>query len=465
MSYSKTYAITSPLQPSRNSRLISRAALANALSSPNPTNHPPAPLPHFIAATPTLDPPHHLKPLTDLFERIRTGESIRALVSTPPQHGKSLTCLHALVWLLKHNPHQRHAYVTYAQQFSRDQSYIAEPIARQHIQLERNTQDRWITPHGGSVTWTSRGGVLTGRPIDGILLVDDLLKDREEANSHLIRDKAMSWLSSSAFTRMHPGASIIIVATRWHLDDPTGRLLEQQSDRWEHIHLPAINEAGEALWPEHRPLEWLKEQRRNLIPSDWSALYLGKPIADGSRIFNPPTLYDALPTGSFREANGFDAAYSTKSTADYTVTLSGRLYTLEPDNIYITRMLRDRKSPEQYIALMQIHDIRAVTWYRSSTEIGTELLLKQNGIRVTGLTDGKDKLNRAIPSSTDWNRGRILIPAGESWTKSIEEETRTFTGHNDAHDDIIDALAGLHHALKGKKRGSFESWKGAMGTQ
>ena len=403
------------------------------------------PLPDFIAASPGLDPPGHLQPLLDLFQDVADGKTVRALVSTPPQHGKSLTVLHALAWLLQQRPEMRHAYATYAQQFSRDQSLIAQRIANQHrLPLTRDTLDRWATPQGGGVVWTSRGGPLTGHPVDGVLVIDDLLKDREEANSQLIREKAMGWLSSVAFTRMHPGASFILIATRWHLDDPTGQLMERAG--YDYVKLPAITNAGEALWPEHRPLEWLHEQKQNLLPADWSALYMCEPIADGSRVFGPTTYYDTLPDAGYREAHGFDAAYTTKTTSDWTVTLTGRA--IGP-RLYVTNMLRHRTASHEYIPLMRHNRVEHVHWYASATEKGLADLLEHEGIRVTLLPTVTDKLARAIPAATAWNRGEVLVPRDAPWTPALESEVSTFTGNNDAHDDIIDALAALHYALLG----------------
>ena len=401
------------------------------------------PLGDFISLTHDLDAPAHLQPLLDVFERIARGEQVRALVSTPPQHGKSQTCLHALVWLLQRQPNRRHAYATYAQQFSRDQSLIASRISDEHkLDLDRSTLDRWNTPQGGGVVWTSRGGPLTGHPVDGVLLVDDLLKDREEANSHTIRQKAMGWLSSVAFTRMHPGASAVIVATRWHLDDPTGRLMEKAG--WEYIKLPAINDAGQALWPEQRPLDWLESQRQQLLPADWSALYMCEPIADGTEVYQPPTYYDALPDEPFQHAAGFDAAYTTRTTSDYTVTLLGRKV---GDRIYLTDLLRHRAEPRVYLPMMKAAGVTHVHWFASATERGLASLLQREGITVTLLPTTTDKLARAIPSATAWNRGEILLPLHAPWAPAVVGELTSFTGQDDRHDDIVDALAALHHAL------------------
>lgn len=398
-----------------------------------------------MAQSPGLERPEHLEQLTDLFERIAAGETVKALIATPPQHGKSQTVLHGLVWLLSKLPAKRNAYATYAQTFSRDQSMLAHRVAENHgLSLGRSTLDRWVTPAGGGVVWTSRGGPLTGYAIDGVLIVDDLLKDREEANSSLIRKKAMGWLSSAAFTRMHPGASVVLIATRWHLDDPTGQLLQREG--WEYVKLPAISTEGEALWPSHRPLAWLEEQHKQLLAADWSALYMCEPIAEGSQVFGPATTYPSLPEVPYREAHGFDAAYTAKTSADWTVTITGRLI---DGRIYVTNLIRHQAEPMTYIPLMRASGVQHVTWYRSGTERGLEELLKREGIRVTAIPATGDKLARAIGAATAWNRGEILLPAGAPWSTTITSELSQFTGQGDQHDDIVDALSALHHALSG----------------
>lgn len=383
-----------------------------------------------------------------MFQRIRAGEQVRVLISTPPQHGKTETALHGLVWLLLNDPTKRHAYATYAQEFTNDNSQLASRIAEQYpaLNLVRHTLRRWVTAEGGGVTWTSRGGPLTGRPVDGVLLLDDLLKDRAEASSITIRKKAMEWLSSTAFSRLHPGASVVLIATRWHLDDPTGQLLERGG--WEYIELPAIKADGTPLWPEERPLEWLMEQKGTLIPADWSALYMCKPISDGNRVFTGINYYDVLPEGPYREGHGFDAAYTEKKSADYTVTLSGRMY---GEDLYLTNMFRAQMDPERYVPMLPRLGVRRVEWIRSGTEKGLEAYLRSEGIRVNAIDASTDKLNRAIPVAVAWNNGRVWVPRNATWAAELESEISSFTGIGDKHDDIVDALAALYLSLLRKK--------------
>ena len=395
--------------------------------------------------SPGLRAPEHLQALTSIFERIAAGESVRALVSTAPQHGKSMTVLHALVWLLQRDPSKRHAYATYAQAFSRDQTTKAQRIAHDRgLELSRDTLDRWDTRDGGSVVWTSRGGPLTGHPVDGVLVVDDLIKDREEANSQIIRDKAHGWLSGVAFTRMHPGASFVMIATRWHLDDPVGRLIEEGG--YEVVRLPAISADGAALWPEERPLGWLMQQKERLLPSDWSALYMGEPVEAGDRVFGDSTYYAAIPSGPYREVHAIDAAYTRASSSDWSVLLTAREV---EGRVYVTDLVRMRADPNVFADRIIAAGVRRVHWHGSSTERGLALYLKERGIRVEFMTATSDKLARATPAAADWNRGDILIPRNATWAPALEAEVSTFTGHDDRHDDIVDALATARHALRG----------------
>lgn len=404
------------------------------------------PLMQFIPSTTRgFEAPEHLQPLVDLFERVGAGEEVRAIVSTPPQHGKSETSLHGLCWLLGRNPRKRHAYATYAQQFARDQNDKARVIAEKTgVRLARTSADRWTLEEGGKVAWTGVGGPLTGHAIDGLLLCDDLLKNRQEAESGTVRDQIMGWLYGVAIPRVHPGGSIILIATRWHPNDPSGQLIRQG---WESINLPAVSEDGRALWPSARPLGWLEQRRKELTEYDWWSLYQGEPRPRGGAVFQGTHYYDKLPDGGYQEAHGFDAAYTAKTHADYSVTITGRRYTHQPDSIYVTNLIREQLEPRHYIARVKAEGIREVHWRLSGTEKGLQSLLIDHGINVIPYSASTDKFVNAQPLAVDWNAGRILLPKNQEWADPIEDEVLAFTGLNDPQDDIVDALAALHRAL------------------
>ena len=412
------------------------------------------PLPHFIAATPGNERPDHLAPLAAALEQAERGEQVRLGFSVPPQHGKSEMVLHALIWMLLRDPTKRHAFATYNDDFTRDQQKRARRIADRHgLRLAQQSTSRWVTPEGGGILWTSRRGGITGSPVDGVVVLDDLLKDRSEAISTAIKREAMDFIRSAVMTRLHPGSSVVLIATRWAQDDPIGQL---GREGWTTINLPAISDDGTALWPEQRPLDFLEGQRREMGEWDFEALFMGRPRPRGAEVFKGARYFDELPAGGYEEAHGFDAAYTAKTHADYSVTVTGRLY---GEDLYITNMIRAQLEPRQYIARLKAEGVKRVTWFLSGTEKGLVAFLRDQGIAVRDVPATGDKFVRAQPSAAGWNAGRILVPSLDpntarhglqtDWVEPFLGEVNSFTGVADVQDDIIDALAALYHALIG----------------
>lgn len=380
-----------------------------------------------------------------------TREEVRAVVSMPPRHGKTSTFLHAFAWLLLHDPTRTHAFATYAQHLANSKSRTARRLAVDagvSLADDAKTVSEWRTPEGGGLLATGVGGPLTGQGITGLGIIDDPLKNRLEAESALMRDRIWEWFTDVFYTRLEPGASAIVVATRWHSDDLSGRLI---ADGWEYVNLPAINDDGQALWPERYDLPRLREIEKQVGAYTWASLYQGQPVPRGGAVFDGVTTYDALPEGAYREAVGFDAAYTARSHADYSVALTGRLI---GDTIYLTGMLRAQSEAGAFLDQLTANGITRVTWFRSGTEKGLEAFMKRAGVNVQAITATGDKFARATPAAAAWNAGRIAIPTPKAaqhgpWVAALLDEVLSFTGLGDKHDDIVDALAALHHALVG----------------
>ena len=381
--------------------------------------------------TPEFASPLHLKSLVELLEQADSGEA-HAVVSTPPQHGKSQTVLHELVRRLKSRPRERHAYITYAAQFSREQSYIARQIAeRAGLRLEAESLDRWRTPQGGGIIFAGVGGPLTGHAVDGLMVVDDPIKNRLEAESPLIRGRIYDWFTSVALTRLHPRASIIVIATRWRPDDLPGRLIEEG---WKSVILPAINEHGEPLWPEQRPLEWLLARKARIGEYDWASMYQGQPRPRGGTLFQDVHYYDDLPEGSYRAGCGVDWAYTAKTHADYSVALEGRMY---GDTLYLTRMIRQQTEAPAFAERLRGVEARQLHSYMSGTEKALEQFIRKTlGLSIQMLPTTTDKYVRAQDVAAAWNDGRVLVPRGATWLGELIDEVLSFTGVNDEHDDV-----------------------------
>jgi hypothetical protein len=241
----------------------------------------------------------HMKRVDEVLENaIGTGR--RVIITMPPRHSKSTRVCLGLARIINLRPDLVHAYCTYSQRLSdRWSRVIRRHVEQCGIQLspDENRIEGWRTIQDGGLNAVGVQGPLTGFGISGVAVVDDPIKDRADAESKQIRDTTWDWLVDVLTTRMDtPDVSIVVTATRWHVDDPSGRLLRGQLEEfpeWEHIHLRAIendNGVERALWPERWPLEAL-QKRRGPWGGDrrWWSLYQGEPRPDGSSIFGEPT--------------------------------------------------------------------------------------------------------------------------------------------------------------------------------
>jgi hypothetical protein len=305
---------------------------------------------------------------------------------------------------MQQNPRRRHAYVTYAADRSEKIGDKVRQLANRAGFHTRGNRQFWTNDQGGSLFATGIGGPLTGEPIDGLLLVDDPIKNRLEAESGVYRERNDDWLSSVALTRCHPSASKMVVQTRWHVDDLAGRLIDRG---WKKIRLPAIDENGKALWPEQRPVEFL-EKYRLANAYDWASLWQGEPRAKGGAVFGDVHLYDPAQINwhGHRVALGVDCAYSVKTHANWSVAL----VLVELNGLYYVREVqRHQVKAPQFKAVLdslkKTYSIRKSRWYTSTTEDGTAELLE-----VKPELARADKFVRAQPVAAAWNAGKVLVP-------------------------------------------------------
>lgn len=417
------------------------------------------------AVSPHLDRPDHLRPYAEQLERaVATGgeDEIETVIAAPPQHGKTILAVHALVWWLLRRPTLWFAYATYSQTRAESVSRQARDIAERAGLAVSGTLERWTVPGGGGCNWKGVGSGLTGEPISGFLLVDDPYKGPEDSNSKVIRDKVTEWRISVCEVRVHPGAGRLLMATRWHPDDESARCI---AEGWKYINLPAVAEAndpfgrqpGEALWPAKRPLKYLEKIRRNPKVGEyvWAALYQGRPRPRGGTVFGEARWYrpSELPRSGYACAHGVDLAYSKKTSADRSVILTGYeangiIYLVECE----TRQCRANEFAPVGRAAMARNPGPA-RWYCSGTELGVADLMRQLGFDIDARSATTDKFIRAQPAATSWNEGKILLPAGDDdspaplWTAEFLSVVQGFTGVNDSRDDEVDGLAAVHDEL------------------
>src|SRR5690348_7226232 len=238
-------------------------------------------------------------PALELLDRnlvdIAEGRCPRLIWSMPPQEGKSeRTSRRFPLWLLTRNPDLRIAIVSYEMGVARRwgrairNDIIEHPELGLTVRADTSAAHEWqLDGHRGGVYSVGIGGALTGRPVD-LLLIDDPLKGRKEADSPTFRNACKDFYTDTARTRLAPGAPVVIIQTRWHEDDLSGWLLSGPSgSEWRYINVPAQAEnASDPLG--RRPGEYLtsargrtpgdwEATRRDVGARTWAALYQGRP--------------------------------------------------------------------------------------------------------------------------------------------------------------------------------------------
>ena len=167
----------------------------------------------------------------------------------------------------------------------------SNPNIRLRLSEDSQAVGQWRTPEGGGMKADGAGGAVLGFRAD-LILVDDPIKDFEEASSPIMREKLYEWFMHTLMTRAEPGCSVIVLHHRWNMDDLTGTLLTQHPDVWESISLPAIalpgdvmgRAPGEALWPERWPVSSLQEAMKS--PA-WLPMYQQQPkLEAGDRVYD-----------------------------------------------------------------------------------------------------------------------------------------------------------------------------------
>lgn len=316
------------------------------------------------------DAPHH-RLIARKLEAVERGEITRLMITMPPRHGKSMLASEFFpAWYLGRNPDHYVVSAAYAQELAddfgrkvknqiEDRTYSAifpgvtlagdsRAAKRFHIQDWQGGYEHGLKQNGAFYA-VGVGGPLTGRGAH-LLLIDDPVKNREEADSELTRKKTKDWYTSTAYTRLMPGGRIVIIQTRWHEDDLSGWLLnEHKHEGWEVLDLPAISDDGKALWPEQYDIQALEQIKRAIGPRDWSALYQQRPTPDEG---------DYFKTEWFRPVHNLPDPKTLRvyGGSDYAVTADGGDYTVHvvvgvdpEDRIYILDLWRKQSTSDKWV--------------------------------------------------------------------------------------------------------------------
>lgn len=415
----------------------------------------------------------------DMFAR---GELTRLMVFMPPRHGKSeLVSRRLPAYLLGRNPDAQIISTSYsadlANAMNRDvQRIIDDPKYDELFPSTRlsggrdkykRTDDLFeVVGKRGSLRSAGVGGGITGMGANYII-IDDPVKNREEAESPTYRNNVWNWYTSTLYTRKEKGAAILLTVTRWHQDDLAGRLLqtqgEQHADKWTVVNFPAIadgtlhpddpRQPHEALWPDKYDTTALATIKATVGSYDWSALYQQEPVSSEGGLFKREKLriIETMPSNVVKRVRFWDLAMSSKTTADYNV---GGLLALCSDGSVVVedvdRAQRDWGEVEPHISEKALEDGTGVeqaiemAFYQSSA---VKALLSRPELHnhiINGVRVHTDKYTRALPFAARVEADKVFL-LRRSWNQAFIDELCAFPlGRND---DQVDVCSGAYERL------------------
>ena len=456
---------------------------------------------------------------------VRDGRSPRLMLLVPPRHGKSLLASQIFpAWHLGHRPDHEIINVGYNLELPTRFSRRVREILQQDeykavfpdtmLDPESRSVEAWLTTRRGGFTAAGKGGGITGKGAH-VMIVDDPIKNMEEADNFDIREKLEDWYFAAAYTRLAPGGGVLIIETMWHDDDLAGRLMnkmefEAQADMFEIVRYPAIStqyeyretstyeitrsdtvlpaltdthvllrEPQQALHQERYPLEYLQRVKANMPPRVFSALYQQDPVPEEGLFFTKDMFHITPSHPSLKHRRyyiAWDFAISEKRRADFTVGVC--LMQDENDNLYLVDMVRFQgdslRITTEFISMIQrwsdkpgSHVVLGVEdgqiWKSLKDVLKAQMREEKAYVSIQVLQALSDKETRAGPLQGRMSMRRLWFFEDSPWLKDTERELSRFpAGRND---DIVDALAWAVRLAAGKKpmrlpvAKKLKSWK------
>ena len=443
----------------------------------------------------------HTELVCEVLQRIADGEQLSLLIEMPPRHGKSMTVTESFPsFYLAKNPDKRVIAAAYsdglATKFGRlNRNKFNEFSHLFELKLSESNgamKDWGVEDHRGGMIATGIGGSITGQGAD-LMIIDDPIKNMQEASSQKIRDNIWDEWEATLSTRLHDGASLIVIMTRWHEDDLIGRLLARSPRKWIRLRLPAIaededdllgREIGEPLCRELGFDEKWAEQKKTEVGSrTWAALYQQRPSPAGGNIFKREWMryyvrteqqkrdwglsddVVVLPIHFDKLAQSWDCTFKDTSKSDF---VAGGVWARKAANFYLLDIDHRRMGfTETMKAIRKMSDKwpDARSKYIEDKANGTAVIemLKDeiNGIVPVEPKGGKEARANAV--SPLFEAGNVYLPHPNlhSWSEDIVEELVSFP--NAAHDDLVDMTSQALNQLYISKSNPIERYKNLLG--
>lgn len=440
--------------------------------------------------------------LCQIMEKVENGKMNRVAVSVGPQMGKSQVISRAApAWMQGKDPYRNQILGSYNQDFANEFGEQVRGIMESNVHkgvfpkfaLKVKAVDHIVTAEGGQANFVGVGGSGTGKPAD-IFVVDDPIRNDEDAQSESYREKLWKWFNGVVFSRCHDKSAIVIVHTRWHQDDLIGRLCDPDhperngkyagiASGWTYINLPAVvkdpalaraldlaldvpedplvieqfgKEPMTSIWPGRKSLPLLAEAKRQ-DPRIFGALYMGEPTPEDGETFKKDGLLEYGPTdlpSSLRYYGASDHAVSTKQLNDKTVV--GCVGVDDKDNIYVMPDIKwgrfETDKTVEHITDQMIRHHPDMWWMESeliSKSFGPFLKkrMEERGIYtyLKPVTVSKDKLTRARAIQGRMSMGKVYFPRHAPWWAEAKAQLLKFPFG--AHDDFVDFMSHIGGGL------------------
>lgn len=405
----------------------------------------------------------------------KAGKRPKLLVLAPPQHGKTSTIVAFIAWVSGQDPNLRTIYASvserlgvranknlqriYDREIYKDifpETKISErPGVSGLSRFARNSELIEYIDTTGYFRNTTVAGSIVGESLD-VGVVDDPIKGRKEAGSLTVRNSAWDWLTDDFFTRFSEHAGMIMILTRWHIDDPAGRLIKSIPDDIKVLTYKAIADEdeehrnnGEALFHDLKSLDFLNTVKANMDSANFQSLYQCSPVQRGGNIIKGAWFgrYDVQPIYDYRIIVA-DTALKAGRHNDYTVF---QCWGKKDGKIYLIDQLRGKWDALELERLatdfIRKHHVVVTGGHLRYTAVedkasGTELLqrLKHAGFAIKAIPRNKDKFARLMDVVSYIESGFVVLP-NKDFTSDFIAECEAFTPDNKhKHDDQIDPM-------------------------
>lgn len=407
---------------------------------------------------------HHVL-IAQYLDRVERGEIKRLMVWMPPRHGKSMEITETFPsYFLGKHPNKRVMEVSYNNDFAkkfgrRNRNKVKAygiDLFGVHLSMENHSVSNWeIAGHAGGMISIGLNGAATGEGAD-LLIIDDPVKNRADAESVLKREKLFSEYQATFSTRVHAGGAIIIVMTRWHEDDICGRLLNEQFgdvDDWVVLKLPALCEdeddalgrkIGEPLWPEHGyDRAWIERKRLAVGSYTFAGLFQQRPAPLEGGILKTDKIqfYTQAPRRFDEIVQSWDCTFKEADTSDF---VAGHVWgRLKADFYLLDRVHQRMGIIDTMKAIRAMHmrwpDARSIYIEDKANGSAVIEMMQREIPGIIPVEPDGGKIVRAQAVAPYFESGNVYLPHHTiaPWSGEVIEEYKTFP--NGLHDDDVDA--------------------------